>query len=98
MCAFYIIYLFIMWFVIHRVEDLNSNEKIIQYYKKELQLSHTVSIAKKLVHYGTKWYRKNVSYDFPSARRYIRLRALVRNAYKQNRQKCNTLVQLGKIV
>ena len=80
--------------MIHRVGDLSSNDKLMQYYKKELQLSHTIKTAKDLVHYGTKWYRKNVSYDFPSARRYLRLRALVRNAYKKNRQKCNTLVQL----
>ena len=54
--------------------------------------------AKKQVHYGTKWYRKFVSYDFPSSRRYKRMRAIVSNAYRKTKRKYNTLAQLGKIV
>lgn len=86
-----------MAFTIYKAGDLISNERIIQYYKRELQLSHIIDIAKKQKHYGTKWYRKTVSYDFPSARRYIRLRALVKNAYKKNNQKYNMMIQLGKV-
>lgn len=86
-----------MWFTVYRAGDLSNNERMIQFYKKELQLSHIINIAKEQKHYGTRWYRKTVSYDFPSARRYIRLRALVKNAYKKNNAKYNMMIQLGKV-
>jgi hypothetical protein len=54
--------------------------------------------AKKQRHYGTKFYRKSVEYSFPWARRYIRLRALVSDAYRKNKKKYNTLSQLGKVL
>jgi len=87
-----------MGFVIRRTWDLNTNERMTAFYKKELWSSQIVDRAKKQRHYGTKWYRKFVSYDFPSARRYKRLRALVSSAYRQNRKKYHTLSQLGKIM
>lgn len=94
------IYLFIdniMWFIVRRTWDLNTNERMISFYKKELRSSHILDKAKKQEHYGTKWYRKFVSYDFPSFRRYNRMKAVVSNAYKTNKKKYNTLAQLWKI-
>lgn len=87
-----------MWFTVFKAWDLNTNERLISFYKKELQFSHIVNTAKKQRHYGTKWYRKNVSYDFPSKRRYIRLKALVSHEYKTNQAKYNLFAQLGKMV
>lgn len=87
-----------MGFTVYRTGDLNSNERIIAFYKKELWSSHILDKAKKQKHYGTKWYRKFIEYKFPSARRYQRLRAMVSHAYKKNKSKYNTLAQLGKIV
>ncbi len=87
-----------MWFTIRRSGDLNTNERMISFYKKELWASHILDKAKKQKHYGTKWYRKTVSYDFPSARRYKRIKAIVSSAYRRNKKKYNTLAQLGKIV
>lgn len=87
-----------MWFVVYRAWDLNSNERMISFFKKELYNSHIINLAKKQGHYGTKHYRKTVSYDFPSAKRYVRLRALVSDAYRQNRKKYQTLSQLWKVL
>ena len=87
-----------MGFTVLRTGDLNTNERIISFYKKELWSSHILDKAKKQVHYGTKWYRKFVSYDFPSSRRYKRMRAIVSDAYRKTKRKYNTLAQLGKIV
>jgi len=87
-----------MGFVIWRTGDLNTNERIVSFYKKELWASQTLDRAKKQRHYGTKWYRKFVSFDFPGARRYQRIRAIVSDSYRKNRKKYNTLSQLGKIV
>lgn len=84
-----------MGFIIHRTPDMNSNDRIIAFYKKELHASHIIPIAKQQKHYGTKWYRKFVSYNFPSARRYQRIKAIVSNAYKSLRHKYETLSQLG---
>ncbi len=91
------VYYKIMWFVVRRTWDLNTNERMISFYKKELRSSHILDKAKKQEHYGTKWYRKFVSYDFPSFRRYNRMKAVVSNAYKTNKKKYNTLAQLWKI-
>ncbi len=87
-----------MGFTIYRTGDLNTNERMVAFYKKELWSSHILDKAKKQKHYGTKWYRKFIEYKFPSARRYQRLRAMVSHAYKKNKAKYNTLAQLGKIV
>lgn len=86
-----------MWFTIHRTGDLASNDRMVSFYKKELMSSHILDYAKKQKHYGTKRYRKNVSRDFPSNRRYYRLRAIVSGLYKKNQKKYDMLVQLGKI-
>ena len=87
-----------MWFTVRRTGDLNTNERLISFYKNELWASHIVDKANKQQHYGTKWYRKFVSYDFPSSRRYKRMRAIVSDAYRKTKKKYNTLAQLGKIV
>jgi len=87
-----------MWFIVRRAGDLNTNERVISFYKKELWASHILDKAKKQKHYGTKWYRKNVSQDFPSARRYKRIKAIVSSSYRKTKKKYNTLAQLGKIV
>ena len=85
-----------MWFTIYRVWDLSTNERLISFYKKELWSSHYLDKIKKQKHYWTKWYRKNVEYRFPAARRYARIRAIVSDAYRQHKDKYNTLVQLWK--
>jgi len=87
-----------MWFVVWRTWDLNTNERMVSFYKKELRSSHILDKAKKQKHYGTKWFRKTQEYDFPSARRYKRVRAIVSSAYRKSKKKFNTLAQLGKIV
>ncbi len=87
-----------MWFTIYRTGDLNTNERMVAFYKKELWTSRILDTAKKQKHYGTKWYRKFVEYRFPSARRYKRARAMVSNAYKKTKSKYAMLAQLGKIV
>lgn len=85
-----------MWFTIYRTWELNTNERMIAFYKKELWASHIVDTAKKQKHYGTKWYRKFVEFKFPSARRYQRIRAIVSNAYKSTKQKYSLIAQLWK--
>jgi len=85
-----------MGFTIWRSGDLQTNERMIAFYKKELRASHILDRAKKQQHYGTKWYRRQIEYKFPSARRYKRIRALVSNAYKRLKRKYATMVQLGK--
>ncbi len=87
-----------MGFTVRRTWDLNTNERLISFYKKELWASHILDKAKKQKHYNTKRYRKFVSYNFPSARRYQRLKAIVSDSYRTNKKKYNTLAQLGKIV
>jgi len=87
-----------MWFTIYKAGDLNTNERIISYFKKELYSSRTLDKAKKQRHYGTKQYRKTVSYQFPGAKKYVRIRAIVSDAYRTNKKKYNTLSQLGKFL
>jgi hypothetical protein len=36
-----------MWFIIRRAGDLNTNERVISFYKKELWASHILDKAKK---------------------------------------------------
>ncbi len=71
---------------------------MIAFFKKELYSSHIIEKAKKQKHYGTKWYRKNIEYNFPSARRYVRLKAIVSDTYRKLKKKYNTLNQLGKFM
>ena len=87
-----------MWFTIWKTEELNTNERMIAFYKKELWSSHIIEKAKKQKHYNTKRYRKNVSYDFPGKKRYQRARAIVSGAYRKLKKKYNTLSQLGKVI
>ncbi|PJA48838.1 MAG: hypothetical protein CO170_01475 [candidate division SR1 bacterium CG_4_9_14_3_um_filter_40_9] len=87
-----------MGFTVRRTGDLNTNERLISFYKKELRASHILDKAKKQKHYNTKWYRKFVSFEFPSAKRYKRIKAIVSASYRKNKKKYNTLAQLGKIV
>lgn len=54
-----------MAFVIRRTDELNTNERIISFYKKELWSSHVIEKAKQQKHYNTKRYRKTISFDFP---------------------------------
>ncbi len=84
-----------MGFTVHKTGDLHTNERLIAFYKKELWASHIQNIAKEQQHYGTKWHRKFVEFDFPSARRYKRMRAIVSSAYKKNKRKFNMLTHLG---
>lgn len=83
-----------MWFTVYKTWDLNTNERLIAFYKKELWASHIIDTAKKQQHYWTKWYRKFVKYDFPSARRYKRAKAIVSSAYRKLKSKYGTLSNL----
>ncbi len=83
-----------MWFTIHKTGDLNTNERLIAFYKKELRASHIIDTAKQQKHYWTKWYRKFVSYNFPGARRYQRMKAIVSNMYRKTKKKYNMLSHL----
>lgn len=85
-----------MWFTIYRTWDLSTNERLIAFYKKELWASHILDRAKRQEHYWTKWYRKFVEYKFPSARRYKRMKAIVSNAYRTNKDKYWMLSRLWK--
>jgi hypothetical protein len=84
-----------MGFTVYKTGDLHTNERLIAFYKKELWSSHVIDTAKKQEHYGTKWYRKFVAYEFPSARRYKRMKAIVSSAYKSNKKKFGMLAHLG---
>lgn len=84
-----------MWFTVYKTGDLNTNERLIAFYKKELWASHILDTAKKQKHYNTKWYRKFVSYSFPGAKRYQRMKAIVSGVYKKQRKKLDTLSRLG---
>ena len=84
-----------MWFVVYRTGDLNTNERLVAFYKKELWASHIIDTAKKQQYYGTKRYRKFVSFNFPWARRYQRMKAIVSNAYRTSKRKYTTLSHLG---
>ncbi len=85
-----------MWFTVYRAGELNTNERIVAFYKKELWTSHILDKAKKQQYYKTKWYRRFIEYRFPSARRYKRIRAIVSDAYRKNKAKYNLLAQFGK--
>lgn len=87
-----------MGFVVWRTGDLNTNERMVSFYKKELWSSQILDRAKKQRMYGTKRYRKFVSYDFPGKRRYQRMKAIVSDSYRTNKKRYHTLSQLGKIM
>lgn len=87
-----------MWFTVRKTGDLNTNERMVAFYKRELWSSHIIDKAKQQLHYGTKWYRKFVEFDFPSSRRYKRLRAIVSSSYKKSKKKYNVLAQLWKVL
>lgn len=84
----------LMWFIVYKTWDLTTNERLIAFYKKELRSSHILDTAKKQQHYGTKRYRKFVSWDFPGARRYKRMKAIVSWAYVKQRKTLDTLSRL----
>lgn len=84
-----------MWFTIYKTGDLNTNERLIAFYKKELWSSHILDTAKKQQFYGTKRYRKFVSFNFPWAKRYQRMKAIVSSAYRTNKRKFGMLSRLG---
>lgn len=93
-----VIYLYeayVMGFTIYKTGDLTTNERLIAFYKKELWSSHILDVAKQQQYYGTKWYRKFVDYRFPSARRYLRTKAIVSSSYKRLKNKFSTLAHLG---
>lgn len=87
-----------MWLTVYRAWELNTNERMIAFYKRELQLSRIVDTAKKQKHYWTKWYRKTVKLDVPSKRRYVRLKALISDQYRKNHKKYNLLMLLWKMI
>lgn len=84
-----------MGFTVYKTGDLNTNERLIAFYKKELRASHILDTAKKQQYYRTKWYRKFVDYRFPSARRYQRMKAIVSSFYKKQKKKIGMLAHLG---
>lgn len=85
-----------MWFIVWKAWDLSTNERIISFYKKELWSSHVLDKAKKLFFYWTKHYRKTIKHNFPSDRRYKRIKSLVSNAYRKNKEKYTMLSRLWK--
>lgn len=87
-----------MAFTVWKTDELNSNERLISFYKKELRSSHIVEKAKQQKHYNTKRYRKNVSFNFPWFKRYQRIKAIVWGNYKKIKKKYNILAKLWKLV
>jgi hypothetical protein len=83
-----------MWFTVWKTSQLNTNERLVAYYKKELWASKILDTAKKQQYYGTKWYRKFVQFRFPSKRRYERSKAIVSHAYRTSKRKYTMLADL----
>ena len=83
-----------MWFVVWRTWDLNTNERLVSFYKKELWASGIIDTCKLQKHYGTKHYRR-VKFQNPSGRLKRRIKALVSNAYKTRRKEYDIKAQLG---
>jgi len=82
-----------MWFVIHRAWDLNTNERLISFYKKELWSSGIIETRKLQNHYGTKYYRR-MKFKNPWGKIKRRLKALVSTAYRTKRKEYDTKTQL----
>lgn len=82
-----------MWFTVYRAWDLNTNERIIAFYKKELWASHILDTAKLQQIYGTKAYRR-IRFRNPWGRNKARIKALVSNAYRSMKKEYGTKAQL----
>lgn len=67
---------------------------MVSFFKKELRASHILVTAKLQKMYNTKHYRKFVSFRFPGAKRYQRMRAIVSDAYRSQKKKYHTLSEL----
>lgn len=83
-----------MWFVIWRAWDLNTNERLVSFYKKELWVSWIVDTRKRQKHYGTKYYNR-MKFRNPSWRLKRRVKALISNAYRQKRNEYDIKAKLG---
>ena len=83
-----------MGFTVYRAGDLNTNERLISFYKKELWASGIIETRKLQNHYGTKYYRR-VKFKNPSGRLKRRIKALVSHAYRTKRKEYETKAQLG---
>ncbi len=83
-----------MWFVIHRAWDLNTNERLISFYKKELWSSWIIEARKLQNHYGTKFYRRSKFKNPRGWKAKRRLKALVSTAYRLKRKEYDVKTQL----
>lgn len=83
-----------MWFVVWRTWDLNTNERLISFYKKELWASNIIETSKLQKHYGTKYYRR-IKFKNPSGRLKRRIKALISNAYRTKRSEYDIKAKLG---
>jgi len=83
-----------MWFIIWRTWDLNTNERLVSFYKKELWASGIIETAKLQKHYGTKYYRR-LKFKNPGGRLKRRIKALVSHAYRTKRKEYDIKAQLG---
>ena len=82
-----------MGFVVWRTGDLNRNERMVSFYKKELWASWIIETRKLQNHYGTKYYRR-VKFKNPSGRLKRRIKALVSHAYRTKRKEYEIKAQL----
>ncbi len=82
-----------MGFVVWRTGDLNTNERMVSFYKKELWASWIIETRKLQNHYGTKYYRR-VKFKNPSGRLKRRIKALVSHAYRTKRKEYEIKAQL----
>ena len=83
-----------MWFVVYRAWDLNTNERMVSFFKKELWASGIIEARKLQNHYGTKYYRR-LKFKNPGGRLKRRIKALVSNAYRNKRKEYDIKAQLG---
>lgn len=83
-----------MWFVVWRTWDLNTNERLISFYKKELWASWIIETNKTQKHYGTKYYRR-LKFKNPSGRLKRRIKALISNSYRTKRKEYEVKAKLG---
>lgn len=82
-----------MWFVVWRTWDLNTNERLVSFYKKELWSSGIVETKKLQKHYWTKYYRR-VKFKNPSGRLKRRVKALISNSYRTKRNEYDIKAKL----
>ena len=83
-----------MWFVVWKTWDLNTNERLVSFYKKELWSSWILWTSKLQKHYGTKYYRR-MKFKNPSGRLKRRVKALISNAYRTKRKEYDIKAKLG---